>query len=154
MTSRPATQADIDSLVALHAKGFEMGWDRQSIADFVESDWVLVRSDSSAGSVAGFIIVRQALEEAEIITLVVDPEARRSGHGLALVTETLEKLTASGVIKVFLEVARDNQAALALYLRAGFMQIGARKAYYARQNGSTVDALVLSTDLPPSANCN
>jgi [ribosomal protein S18]-alanine N-acetyltransferase len=150
MTNQPATQTDVDRLVALHSKGFETGWDRQSIADFIERDLVLVRGDP----LAGFIIARQSLDEAEILTLVVDPRARRGRHGFALVTETLEKLEQGGVTKVFLEVAFDNQAAISLYLRAGFMQIGVRKAYYARGNGPPMDALVLSANLPPPANCS
>ena len=44
---------------------------------------------------------------------------------------------------LWLEVAHDNDAALALYLRAGFETAGRRPGYYARGQGEYADALVM-----------
>ena len=56
----------------------------------------------------------------------------------------------AGAVRLFLEVAEDNVAARALYERAGFGQIGRRKAYYAAPDGGRTDALVLALDLAAS----
>ncbi|MFA4893699.1 GNAT family N-acetyltransferase, partial [Brevundimonas sp.] len=55
---------------------------------------------------------------------------------------------ARGARRLFLEVAEDNEAARALYGRAGFSEAGRRPRYYARADGSRRDALLLALDLP------
>ena len=52
------------------------------------------------------------------------------------------------VTAMFLEVAEDNQPALALYRRAGFVANGRRQRYYRRGNGGWVDALMLRANVP------
>lgn len=49
-----------------------------------------------------------------------------------------------GIVSLFLEVAADNKAALALYCRLDFQQISQRKGYYTINGG---DALVLRLNL-------
>ena len=48
----------------------------------------------------------------------------------------------AGAQSLWLEVAQDNAAALALYAAVGFEVIGRRPAYYRRAKGA-VDALTL-----------
>jgi ribosomal-protein-alanine N-acetyltransferase len=86
-----------------------------------------------------------------VLTLAVDPAHRRSGAGRALVEAVAITAAAAGARSLFLEVASDNQAAMALYGAAGFGRVGQRPAYYRRAAGA-VDALVLRRDLnrPPA----
>ena len=49
--------------------------------------------------------------------------------------------------RLFLEVADDNAAALALYRRLGFVEVGRRQRYYERPAVPAVDALVLQLAL-------
>ena len=95
----------------------------------------------------GFLILSFAADEAEIIDLGVVPEARREGLARALL-KTGEALAAErGAARLFLEVAVDNAPARALYLGLGYAEIGSRKAYYHRPDGSRVDALIMGKDL-------
>ena len=55
---------------------------------------------------------------------------------------------ARGVEIVFLEVAQDNTAALALYKTTGYDAIGMRKNYYKRAGGR-VSAVTLRKQLSP-----
>ena len=66
--------------------------------------------------------------------------------GRALVTGLMAQARAGGARRLFLEVAQDNAAALALYTAAGFIQVGRRPGYYSRPDGSAA-ALVLAFDL-------
>jgi ribosomal-protein-alanine N-acetyltransferase len=77
------------------------------------------------------------------LTLAVAPEARRRGLGRALLDAGLAAAAASGAEAMFLEVAADNAAALALYAGAGFDRVGLRRGYYPRVAGSAADALTL-----------
>ena len=99
----------------------------------------------------GFILIRTFGLESEILTVAVDPGARRRGVGRALLAAALDAAVARGVESGFLEVAEDNTAAAALYAGAGFRPIGRRRGYYPRGSGTSIDALALRLRLPPAA---
>lgn len=101
-----------------------------------------------AGAPVGFVVLRHAGSEAEIVSIGVDPVGRRQGIGAALLAAAVE---AVGPVPLFLEVAEDNAPALSLYRRAGFGAVGRRRAYYARPSGAFVDAIVMRRDGPTSA---
>lgn len=90
----------------------------------------------------GFIATNNLSPEGEILSVAVDEKARNNGVGRALLSHALEYLKTKGVEKVFLEVAVDNVAAIALYRGAGFEDLYVRKDYY-NDHGHGVDALIL-----------
>ena len=95
----------------------------------------------------GFLLGRTTLDEAEILTLAVDPAHRRQGLGRALVAAFKETARARGATIAFLEVAADNAPAIALYLGAGFVRAGRRPHYYRGPDGEMKDAEILRKDL-------
>ena len=130
---------------AIHAKAFHQGWSAQEITDLALEPSVLahVALDSKEKTVLGFSLARCAGQEAEILTIVVDPARQGGGLGRLLLQTQLDAMLAQGVGEVFLEVEAGNAAALALYKRLGFQQVGERKAYYARPGQSPASALIL-----------
>lgn len=84
-------------------------------------------------------------DDAELLTLAVDPEKRRRGYGRKLVEAVAEAARAGGARRVLLEVAADNSAARALYETANFHRIGVRPRYY-----GGVDAYALARVLGAS----
>lgn len=96
----------------------------------------------------GFLLGRIVADEAEVLTLAVDPASRRRGIGARLVAAFLAEAAARGAGRAFLEVAADNAAARALYAAAGFAEVARRRGYYRDPAGGAVDALVLARDLP------
>ncbi|TCH96137.1 GNAT family N-acetyltransferase [Roseococcus sp. SYP-B2431] len=120
---------DAALLAALHATCFPPGsaWDAETLAALLALDGTFALR---AGE-AGFILARQTLDEAEILTLAVAPAARRGGLGAALVRAALARVAAAGAKAMFLEVAEANAAAIGLYAAAGFARIGLRRDYYA-----------------------
>jgi [ribosomal protein S18]-alanine N-acetyltransferase len=143
LTIRLATTDDSSAIAALHSRCFETPWPHETIIDFVANDLVLVSGDD----VHGFIIVRHIMDEAEILSLAVTSDQRQSGLGSRLVMAARERLHQMGIKRLFLEVAEDNHAARSLYERAGFRQIGLRKAYYKRATGPYCDAIIMAVDL-------
>ena len=77
-----------------------------------------------------FIVWRVALDEAEIITIGVRPKERRGGIATALLNLMEQELRKKGVKKIFLEVSKENTAALRLYEENKFAVIGTRPKYY------------------------
>ncbi|WP_332640221.1 GNAT family N-acetyltransferase [Brevundimonas sp.] len=129
-------------LAALHAEAFDAPWDAAAFDSLLGQAGVHL-----AESPDGFILMRTAADEAEILTLAVRPGARRRGLGAELVARGAAEAAARGATRLFLEVADDNAAARALYARAGFAEAGRRPRYYARPDGSRRDALLLALNL-------
>lgn len=130
-----------ERLADLHDSAFDHGWTAASIRALLADGALALASEH------GFILVRTAAGEAEILTLAVDPAFRRGGSGRALVEAAAHASRSQGAEALFLEVAADNTAALALYRACGFEQVGLRRGYYARAGGAPVDALVLRRSL-------
>jgi ribosomal-protein-alanine acetyltransferase len=89
---------------------------------------------------AGFILVRTAADEMEILNLAVDPEKRRKGIAARLFSRAIEDAKRADVKRVYLEVRESNSAARAFYLSRGFAEGGRRKNYYSQP---VEDALLL-----------
>lgn len=94
----------------------------------------------------GFALGRVAADEAELLTIAVDPGHRRKGIGSACRAAFEAEARSRGAMRAFLEVAETNEAALRLYLAAGWSRHGCRKAYYSTRSGH-VDAILLSKRL-------
>jgi ribosomal-protein-alanine N-acetyltransferase len=153
MNLAPARAEDASGMATVHASSFDDPWGADEIGALLEGPggFGLVVRDPKSGAIAAFILARAIADEAEVLTLAVDPAHRRAGAGRALVEAAAIAAAAAGARSLFLEVAGDNHAALALYRGAGFASVGQRPAYY-RRGAASVDALVLRRDLnrPPA----
>ena len=143
---RGLTQADAHDVAALHADGFHRGWSVAEIEALL-ADRVVFGLGAGHGRFAtvldGFVLSRVAAGEAEILTIAVSRRARGQGIGRLLIEGHLGQLATAGVRDVFLEVDEANAPARALYAREAFAEVGRRKAYYARPDGSRGTALIL-----------
>jgi ribosomal-protein-alanine N-acetyltransferase len=133
------------ALAALHAEAFDAPWPSSAFADLLAQPGVLLEARAD-----GFVLIRLAADEAEILTLAVRPAARRTGLASRLVEAVSRRAAGMGATRLFLEVAEDNAAARALYDRLGFEPAGRRPRYYARPAGPAVDALLLVLNFPAS----
>ena len=91
----------------------------------------------------GFVILRHAADEAEILSIGVLPAVRRQGVGRTLLAAAVEHAGAAGAAAIFLEVGEDNAIARALYEMAGFVPVGRQPDYYRRAGHSGVAAIVM-----------
>ncbi len=130
-------------LATLHATSFAEAWPASSIARLLATPGAYAFHTQQ-----GFVLVRVAGDEAEILTLAVAPEARGQGIGRALLKAAVQHAAALGAESMFLEVGVDNPAALALYAGLGFARAGQRKNYYGAGHAAGADALILKVQLP------
>ncbi|TAK13027.1 MAG: ribosomal-protein-alanine N-acetyltransferase [Anaerolineae bacterium] len=145
VTLRRMTTADVDAVFELDQRSFASPWPRRSFEfEVTENEashqWVAELD----GLVVGAIVVWLLVDEAHIATIAVEPELRGRGIAARLVCAALQALAAQGAVSAALEVRPSNEAALRLYQRFGFVEVGRRKAYY-QDNGE--DALLM--DLNP-----
>ena len=124
-------------LANLHQKCFpHKPWGADDFRDLKKSGCEIVMSEN------GFIVYRTVADEAEIITIGVNPEMRRNGIASAMIGIIENDIKRQGVKKIFLEVAANNEAAQKLYENTGFKVVGTRPKYY-----DGIDAILMSKEL-------
>lgn len=149
-TIRSATLEDLAQLARLHRASFDAPWSEASFRETLDRPGVLalVGKDAAATDLQSFIVIQLAADESEILTIATAPTARRAGLAHALIVQAAARAAANHANAMFLEVAEDNSAALALYGSCGFTAHGRRRAYYMRAGEPPVDALLLRVKLP------
>ncbi|MDP9170980.1 MAG: GNAT family N-acetyltransferase [Acidobacteriota bacterium] len=104
------------------------------VGDYSNFNVLLALGD---GVPAGFCAWRTAAPgESELLNLGVEPAWRRRGVASALMNHLQAQIDG----ELFLEVAENNEAAIALYRRHGWDQVGTRPGYYAQ---GAVSAIVM-----------
>ncbi len=126
-----------DKLSNLHKKCFpNKPWLADDFRDLKKSGCEIIMSEN------GFIVYRIAVDEAEIITVGVDPKMRRNGIASAMIGIIEKTIKNQGVKKIFLEVASTNEPAKKLYENLGYKTVGLRPKYY-----DGVDAILMAKEL-------
>ncbi len=104
------------------------------------SCWI---AEQPGSQLAGFVIIERAhlngLPAGHIVTLDVDPTARRHGLGTLLMQTAEEQMKQEGAAWMSLEVAENNLAARHFYRNLGFITRGKIAKYY----GGAIDAEVM-----------
>ena len=135
------TQDAAAQMACLHAHGFDHAWPDTDFSAHINNTLDIVLGSFDGDSLCGFIILRAQQDQAEIITIVVGNLWQGRGHGKTLLRTGEHEARKQGVEIMFLDVAKDNQAALALYKNSGYQLCGQRPGYYRRKRGR-VDALL------------
>lgn len=133
----------------IHAAAFRRAWSAEEIDALLSQANVFGFVALAAGRsrVSGFVLVRFAADEAEVLTIAVVRKARNAGIGWRLMVAAIDRMRREGAEKMFLEVDEQNAAALALYRRLGFKTVAKRSAYYKHGDGTRSAALVMRCDL-------
>jgi [ribosomal protein S18]-alanine N-acetyltransferase len=147
MTIRPAKPGDISRILEIERAA-------TTAAHWREDDYAAMFGDKGVKrvvlvaeerkNVLGFIVGQVATEEWEIENVVVAVEARRRRLATRMIERLLDLATARGAISVMLEVRESNAAARALYINAGFAEVGRRAKYYSNPEE---DAVMLRLEL-------
>jgi [ribosomal protein S18]-alanine N-acetyltransferase len=141
-----ATQpGDGAALMALHAEGFERPWNAAEFDQLLTDRAVIGHRLRHGGrpQSSGFVLSRMAADEAEILSIVVARIERGKGLSRALMAHHLSALTQQRIRSLFLEVDSTNMPAIRLYRHFGFEEIGKRRSYYSKSDGTSADALVM-----------
>ena len=144
---RPVETRDLDPIATIESRLFTRPLNQGDL------DRLLARPagrgvvfEDADGRVTSYVLLMNAGSSADIISLGTDPQAQRRGLASRLLNSALRQLVDEGVEEVILEVAVDNDAAMALYSAAGFAEVARRRGYY-RRAGDVVDAIVMRRNL-------
>jgi ribosomal-protein-alanine N-acetyltransferase len=138
---------DAARLAQLHGASFHRGWGEAEFEAMLTERNTLVHRLKAGRKIIGFAVSRMAADEAEILSIAVDPGYRGRGLSRNLLLTHLGHLAGRGVRTVFLEVEENNQPARRLYDRAGFAVAGRRERYYREPGGEQLNALLMRRDL-------
>ncbi|MFO1126494.1 MAG: GNAT family N-acetyltransferase [Methylocystis sp.] len=134
----------------LHGASFAVGWSKIDFENYLADAHIVADgavAENRRSELGGFILSRLTPPDSEVLTFAVDPARRGAGLGRRILEKHLENLERGGARLVFLEVADDNEAALKLYGREGFKEIGRRENYYQRANGERRAAINLRLEI-------
>lgn len=148
----PLETEDLPQAAAIHRLRFASPWSDGELHSLLVQDTVfgfVARQSNAYGRplTGGFVLSRVAAGEAEILTIGVDPRFARLGLGWRLMRAALREARDQAAEAVFLEVDETNVAAIGLYRKLGFVDVGKRRAYYQGAGGTRTAALVMRLDL-------
>lgn len=141
----PMVLSDLDAVLCIERQACRFPWSRGNFVDSMTSGYLcqVYRSDEE---ILGYFILMMAADEAHLLNIVVVPTHQGKKLGAHLLRQAMMMAQDAGGRILLLEVRPSNAAALVLYRRVGFQQIGVRRNYYRDTDGSE-DAVVMSRAL-------
>jgi len=130
---RRPVASDLDELIRLEQASFETDrLSRRSFQRWLVNDDCIFLVEERNGRLGGYILVisRQGTRLARLYSLAVDPALRGQGLASLLIERAEWQAREQGAIYMRLEVAEDNEAAIALYRKLGYEAFGFYRDYY------------------------
>ncbi|MEM5515405.1 ribosomal protein S18-alanine N-acetyltransferase [Henriciella sp. AS95] len=143
---RLLTPEDAAACARIQEEAFTHGdnWSAWAFRDTLNLSTTLGLCTEDEDVMTGFILLQKTPPDAEILTLAISPEVQRRGYASLLLERAVQLLGQYGTDRLLLDVAADNESAVAFYEKHGFLADGRRKNYYNRAEGRSVDALLMS----------
>ncbi|HVE24768.1 MAG TPA: ribosomal protein S18-alanine N-acetyltransferase [Sporichthya sp.] len=149
---RPIRWWDIEQLVPLEADLFGVdAWSAETwwgeLAGIPDTRWyrAAVEPGADGDAIVGYVGLAAIDGTGDVQTIAVRRDRHGTGLGAVLLDSLLTEAQNRGCTEVILEVRADNDPAIALYEKRGFVPIAERPRYY--QDG--VAALIMRKSLPP-----
>lgn len=105
---------------------FSNPWNIDIYKAMYEKEGNLVFVNMYDGEVRAYALVSDMYDVYELLKIAVRKDFRKQGLGGKLLEEVIETCQKD----IFLEVRKNNIAAINLYTAKGFVQVGLRKKYY------------------------
>ena len=129
----------IDAIEAMEKQCFSVPWTREMLIKQLPDDMhIFLAAEDDDGEAVGYIGLMYVLDEGYISNVAVSPERRRQGIGDMLIEELIIRARAKKLSFVTLEVRESSLAALKLYKKHGFAEVGRRRMSLSRRNSFSV----------------
>jgi len=122
-------------------------YDRKLFAEFHHTCGDLFLVVERSGRICGYGItcLRAGSARAELVSIAVEPAARRKGAASALLASTVRRLRLRRTARLGLMVKATNRRAQSFYAKYGFVKTRRVKRYY--EDGR--DGILMTKDLRP-----
>ncbi|HAF43697.1 MAG TPA: ribosomal-protein-alanine N-acetyltransferase [Gallionellaceae bacterium] len=146
MILRDMSEADLDVVLRIEREVHAHPWTAGNFSDALRSKYLCKVYESETDGMVGYAILMLAVDEAELLDIAIAAGQQRHGWGRKLLEEMMALARRQNMQRMVLEVRASNAAAIALYRKAGFSDIGLRRDYYPAENGRE-DAILMGRDL-------
>ncbi len=125
---------------------FTTPWQLRSFEYELENRDAILKVAVLNVEIVGYICVRSILDVTHVMDVAVTPRLKRTGIGGLLLSNALQELrrVSPDINLITLEVRESNIAAVKLYEKYGFREIGRRRGYYTKP---IEDALIMELDM-------
>lgn len=137
---------DVESVGIIERRNYDFPWTDGIFRDCVRAGYVCQRVLVDK-QLVGYGVLQLAVDEAHVLNLCIDRSQQHQGLGRALLQHLMSTASSRGARTLFLEVRPSNPRAQAMYLAAGFNEVGTRPNYY-DSHGGREDAIVMALALP------
>lgn len=144
---RPLTPSDLEAVMAIEQRAYSYPWTEGIFRDCMRVGYCCWCYEID-GVIHGYGVMSAAAGESHILNLSVDPGSQRQGIGTKLMKHFMQLACRHNADTVMLEVRPTNTAAIRLYQKLGFNEIGVRRNYYPADHGLREDALLLALTIP------
>ena len=137
------TLSDLNEISDNLTSDFDEFWNSSILESELKnpfSKYIIARLNKK---IVGFAGVIDTVDQLEITNIVVKKDFRKNGIGNELLVELIKFAKENGKDKITLEVNSTNLAAIKLYEKNGFKNVGFRKKYY----NNTYDANIMTLKL-------
>ena len=156
----PMQIADLDAVLEIESISHLHPWTRGNFSDSLAAghwaycirpqlDQAIKGSYLDPAILWAYCILFPAVDELHLLNITVSPKLRKLGLGSRMMAAIEGVAAQQSIPRIILEVRPSNIAAVSLYQRLGYEQIGIRKNYYPAdpQLGIREDALVMAKSI-------
>jgi ribosomal-protein-alanine N-acetyltransferase len=156
----PMQAVDLDEVLKIEMVSHVHPWTRGNFKDSLDAghwaycirpqvDQAIEGSFLDPSVLWAYCILYPAVDELHLLNITVAPSLRKLGLGSRMMAAIEGVAIGQNIPRVILEVRPSNLAAINLYHKLAYEQIGVRKAYYPVDinTGSREDALVLAKSI-------
>jgi len=138
---REASIEDIPQIIEIMNRGYHQNWDSNYYKNLISDGNSFAYVLSLNEEIVGFITGKKSRDICDIYMIIVDIKYRRQGFANLLLSKTITALSDLKITEFFLEVAENNNQAINLYQKNGFIAVNRRIGYYKISN-ENIDAIV------------
>ena len=148
---------EIPSVLSIEERNSDYPWTQLQFTTSIENSKNLCYRLSLNGKTIGYLIAMLATDSADILSIGIDPDFQRKGHGTALLKHLIEELRKRHMGEILLEVRAGNKSAIQFYKKQGFEEISVRKNYYIKNSNNRSqreDGIMMRIEIPILKNNN
>lgn len=141
---RPMTAEDIAAVVEIEKESFATPWTPHAFRLELRNHLAVYRVVEVEGRVAAYGGMWLILDEGHVTNIAVHPDFRGRHLGRKIMEVLMDEVRQRRLLRMTLEVRKQNHVAITLYKDLGFLLAGIRPGYY-QDTGE--DALIMWIEL-------
>ena len=130
----------LPDILNVEKESFSHPWTEKMFLEELNGKFSIYRVAKEGEKAVGYMGMWVLADEGHITNVAVGKSYRGKGIGAALVEDFIRTGTQKDLAFLTLEVRVSNKAAIALYEKYGFLEVGRRKKYYE----NTEDAILMT----------